>query len=353
MQFKPFKPLATNALLLLLVTLALGAGIISAQPGPPQQTPITKGTQPPSSPPPVLQSATKSNEPPLFPKDMVVMTIGDRKFTVADFNRLMEIFPPQQRTFYSGPGRRKFAEDFSQLIILADEAKRQRLMDDPIVRERINLLTDQSLAQSMAQKVQDNIKISDADIQKYFNDHIKDYDEVKASHILIRVKDSPASLPPGKKDLTEEEARAKAEEIYKAVTLPGADFATIAKAESYDPGSSARGGDLGNLKGGQMISPFKEAVFSMQPGEISKPIRTPFGYHIIRLDERKSQTAEQARGDIENFLRRERVEKEMDSLKQSVKVDFNDLFFPPPPVAAPSPTTPPPKPSSPPAEKKD
>jgi peptidyl-prolyl cis-trans isomerase C len=353
MQFKPFKSLTTNVLLGLIVTLALGAGIISAQPVPSQQTPITKGTQPPTTPPPVLQSATKSNEPPLFPKDMVVMTIGDRKFTVADFNRLMEIFPAQQRTYYSGPGRRKFAEDFSQLIILADEAKRQKLMDDPIIRERISLLTDQSLAQSMIQKVQDNIKIPDADVQKYFSDHIKDYDEVKASHILIRVKDSPAALPPGKKDLTDEEARAKANEIYKAVSQPGADFAAIAKAESYDQGSGARGGDLGNFKRGQMIPPFEAAVFSMKPGEISEPIKTPFGYHIIRLENRKSQTVEQARGDIENILRRERVEKEMDSIKKSVKVDLNDQFFPvPPPPVTPT-TAPPPKPPSPPAEKKD
>lgn len=309
--------------------------------------------------PPVLQSATRS-EPALFPKDLVVMTVGNHKFTVADFNRILEIFPPQQRNYYNGPGRRKFAEDFSQLLILADEARRQKLEEDLTVKQRISLLTDQSLAQSLIQQIQENTKISEEELQKYYSAHANDYEELGASHILIRVKGSPAPLIEGKKELTEEEAKAKAEGIYKQVTVPGTDFAAIAKAESYDQGSASRGGELGLFRHGQMVPAFEAAALALKPGEISRPVRTQFGYHIIRLEEKKVKPLQDVKSDIENLLRRQKVEQSIDSLKKSGKVELNDQFFPPPPppippAAAPAPAkpeAPPTPPSAPPAEKK-
>lgn len=318
-----------------------GLSLLHAQTPPPQ---APKPAQTP--PPPVLQSATQRDEPPLFPKEMVIMTIGDQKFTVEDFNQVMEVFPPQQRAFYNGPGRRKFADDFSQLIILANEARKENVAADPIVKRRMTLLADQTLAQALIERIRNDAKIPDNEIQKYYNDHLKDYEEVKASHILIRFKGSPAPLPPGKKDLTEEEAKAKADELYKEVTAPGADFAAIAKAESYDQGSASKGGDLGTFHHGQMVPAFESAAFALNPGEISQPIRTQFGYHLIRVDDKKTRTLEEVKPDIENLLRRQKVEVALENLKKAVKVDLNPQFFPAPP------SSPPEAPTAPPAPKK-
>ena len=318
-----------------------GLSLLHAQTPPPQ---APKPAQ--TTPPPVLQSATQRDEPPLFPKEMVIMTIGDQKFTVDDFNQVMEVFPPQQRAFYNGPGRRKFADDFSQLIILANEARKENVAADPIVKRRMTLLADQTLAQALIERIRNDAKIPDDEIQKYYNDHLKDYEEVKASHILIRFKGSPAPLPPGKKDLTEEEAKAKADELYKEVTAPGADFAAIAKAESYDQGSASKGGDLGTFHHGQMVPAFESAAFALNPGEISQPIRTQFGYHLIRVDDKKTRTLEEVKPDIENLLRRQKVEVALENLKKAVKVDLNPQFFPAPP------SSPPEAPTAPPAPKK-
>ncbi|MBZ5537798.1 MAG: peptidyl-prolyl cis-trans isomerase [Acidobacteriia bacterium] len=338
--------------LVAIMALLLGAIIINAQtpkpaPAPPPQTP-----EKPAALAPILQSATQSSQPPLFPKDMVIMTVGDHKLTVTDFNQIMEIFPAQQRTYYSGPGKQKFADDFSQLLILSDEAKRRKVDEEPIVKKRLKLMADQTLVQALVQKVQNDIKVADDDVQKYYTAHLKDYDEVKARHILIRPKSSPAPLPQGKKELTDEEAKAKAVEIYKQVSAPGADFAAIAKEESYDQGSATRGGDLGTFHHGQMVPEFDAAAFALKPGEISQPVKTQFGYHVIKVEERKTRTVEEAKSDIENTLRREKLEQVLEGIKKSEKVELNEQFFPPasPPTLPKPPSAPP---ATPPTEKKN
>lgn len=333
MQSK-LKRIGPVVVLSLGILFALNLKAQTEKPPQPAQPPAPAQPAAPN-PAPVLQSATRGNEPPLFPKDMVIMTIGEHKYTVEDFNQIMELFPAQTKTYYSGPGRRKFAEDFSQLIILSDEARRQKLNQDPIVKRRMELVSDQALQQALSQNIQENIKITDDEVQKYHAAHLNNYEQVKASHILIRVKDSPVPLPAGKKDLSDEEAKAKAEQIYKQVTAPGVDFAVVAKEESYDEGSASRGGELGFFRRGQMIPAFESTAFALKSGEISPPIKTQFGYHIIKVENKKTQSWEEAKNDIEPLLKRDKAQRTLEDLRNSVKIDLNSQFFPAPPTANP------------------
>lgn len=111
-----------------------------------------------------------------------------------------------------------------------------------------------------------------------------------ASHILVEVpKDAPAAAV--------ETARAEAARLA-AQARAGGDFAALAQANSDDPGSKAAGGDLGWVSRGMMAGPFENALFAMQAGQVSEPVRTEFGWHVIRLREVQSgqqQTYEQAR----------------------------------------------------------
>lgn len=104
--------------------------------------------------------------------------------------------------------------------------------------------------------------------------------QIKASHILIKV-DKAADAP------TVAAAKAKADSIYVQVTAPGADFAAIAKQVSDDTGSRDQGGDLGWFGYGDMVKPFEDAAFKLETNKISLPVRTDYGWHIIKVTDRK------------------------------------------------------------------
>jgi len=102
-----------------------------------------------------------------------------------------------------------------------------------------------------------------------------------ASHILIKV-------PEGASAAVQKAAEAKAQQIAAQARAPGADFAALARADSEDAGSKASGGDLGLVTKGQMVKPFEDALFAMKPGEISAPVKSQFGWHVIQLREIKA-----------------------------------------------------------------
>ena len=137
------------------------------------------------------------------------------------------------------------------------------------------------------------------DYQKIKGNWKSDQPRVRASHLLIPIgpqkvdadphadpeKAAPTPVPEGtdeEKAKWEAEAKAKAEELYKAVTAPGADFSGVAKEKSTGP-SAAKGGDIGIFTADRMAEEFSEVAFKMNVGDISKPVKTKFGYHIIKL----------------------------------------------------------------------
>ncbi|OPZ25050.1 MAG: Foldase protein PrsA 1 precursor [Lentisphaerae bacterium ADurb.BinA184] len=122
--------------------------------------------------------------------------------------------------------------------------------------------------------------ITAADLEAYYADHKSDYEEqVKASHILVRVKEDA-------KDDEKAAARTKAEGIRDRI-VKGADFAAVARAESEDTGSGFQGGDLGFFGRGKMVKPFEDAAFALEKEALSELVETPFGLHIIKVTDRK------------------------------------------------------------------
>jgi peptidyl-prolyl cis-trans isomerase C len=125
---------------------------------------------------------------------------------------------------------------------------------------------------------------TEADAREFYDknpDQFKQGESVRASHILI-MADEKAD------EAAKKAARTKAEALLKRARS-GEDFAKLAK-ENSDDGSREQGGDLGYFERGRMVPPFDEAAFKLKPGEISDVVTTPFGYHIIKLAERKPET---------------------------------------------------------------
>ncbi len=128
----------------------------------------------------------------------------------------------------------------------------------------------------------DSVAVAEASVRRYYDAHLKDYkqdEQVRARHILIGVDAASGE----KADAV---AQAKADSLLGALRS-GADFAEVAKNFSQDPGSGRNGGDLGWFGRGQMVKPFEDAAFSLEPGQISQLVKTQFGYHIIQTQEKK------------------------------------------------------------------
>jgi peptidyl-prolyl cis-trans isomerase C len=280
-------------------------------------------------------AAASAPAPPADP-DKVILTIRTDKVNEAQFDDMINAIPEQYRATARGAGKRAFAEQIVQVKVLAQEAEKRKLDKDPKVQSELEFQRQNLLAQAMFLSLQQNVKVDDAAVEKYYNEHKNDYEVLKARHILIRVKGAPMQGIPGKPELTDEEALAKAQAIRKRL-VDGEDFATVAKAESDDAGSGAQGGDLGEFRKGMMVPPFETAAFAAKVNEITEPVKTPFGYHLIKVESHVTKSLAEARPDIEKKLRPEIARTAVADLRKGATVQLDDGFFGP---AAPTPRAP-------------
>jgi len=301
------------------------------------QTPAPKPVPPRAAPAPraVATPAAPATPPAAAPAafDKVILTVGETKITAGEYEQLVDSLPEQFRAAARGPNKRQFAEQLVRIKILADEAKRRKLDQTPAIQRQVELQKDNLLANALFQELATNVKVDDAAARQYFEQHKSEYESVHARHILIRMKGSPVPLQPSKKDLTEEEALAKAQEVRKKLAA-GEDFDSLAKAESDDAGSGAKGGDLGTFKHGQMVAQFEQAAFALPVGQLSEPVKSQFGYHIIKVEQHDTTTFDEVRPELEKRLRPELARTAVENFRKQVPVTLDEGFFGP--AAAPA-----------------
>jgi len=153
------------------------------------------------------------------------------------------------------------------------------------------------------EQAESKVDVSEQALQDYF-EQVKDRftapEQRKGRHILITATDG----------LDDAAAQKKAQELTDKAKS-GADFAQLAKENSKDPGSAAQGGDLGWAQKGMFVGPFEDALFSMQAGEIRGPVKTQFGYHVLKLEEVQSghqKSFEEARAEVEAEYRKDKAQ---------------------------------------------
>jgi peptidyl-prolyl cis-trans isomerase C len=189
-------------------------------------------------------------------------------------------------------------------------------------RLRADARVDMAINKMMEGEVALQPEATDAQVRDFYDknpDKFKQDEAVRASHILIGVK-------PDADDATKQKARARAEGLAKQAKA-GADFADLARKNS-DDGSAQAGGDLNFFAPGQMVAPFDRAAFAMEPGQISDVVETDFGYHVIKVtDKRAASTVpfEQASPRIRAFLTEEakqaRAQAFIDEIKKKAKIE--------------------------------
>ena len=243
-----------------------------------------------------------------------VVTVNGNAITQDMLDAMLEQMPAQMRQQMEMTGQMGQLQE--QLILgelLYREALKRNLHTDSKVKTTIALATRSALAQGVIEAVVKE-RTTDEKVQAYYDEHKVQFakPQVNASHILVK-----------------EEALIK--EI-KAKLDSGEDFGTLAKEHSVDPGSKGDGGSLGWFGKKDMVGPFADAAFAAEKGTITDPVKTRFGFHIIKVDDKRSEVPlEEVRDQIEGKLGNELVQTYLEELKTGATIVKADQ-----PTAAPA-----------------
>jgi len=245
-------------------------------------------------------------------KEDVVATVNGRPITITMLNEKIEKLPQYYQAF-AAQNKKEIVDEMIVEELLYDEAKSRKLHNDPDIKE---LIDDANRKILISRVIEDETKksapVSDDDVSSYYEQNKEKYmvpEMVRASHILTS---------------TEEEAIKAKGELDR-----GADFAAVANEYSKDL-TKDRGGDLGYFKKGQMIPEFENAAFSLNVGETSDVIKTRFGYHVIRLTDRKPaayRSFEEVKDNVRTSIMRDKQRQSFDeftkTLKDKSKISIN------------------------------
>lgn len=296
------------------------------------------------------QSAAPASGAPTASPDAIVITIGDLKITAREVEKLLESLPPQNRRFYSSPqGRQQFAEFIVRNKLLSAEAEKRRLQERDDVKLSLNTFRESFLANVMQNELLKETAVSDSESGKFLKDNVASFEQAKVRRIVIRSASTNQFYADGKPSdqlPTDEQAKAKAEEIRKKI-LEGADFEEMAAKFSDDPMTSGKGGDFGTVRRVNqdprilITPPMLDAIFALKPGEVTQVLQTPFGFELLKVDERKVPKLDEVRQEIDGRIRQQKYEALYQDLRTRNAVKTDEAYF-----GAASPTAPvPPKPN--------
>jgi peptidyl-prolyl cis-trans isomerase C len=322
-------------MLMRIYRLLLGLGVVLTlaygQAAPPAKTPApaaapAKPAAPPAAAPakPAAPAAATSSNP-------VVLTVGTEKITKTQFEAILAQvvaqMPPERRATAESPeAKRALAEQLAELKALAQEARRQKLDQTPEAKVQMEMRADQLVAGMLYQQISKSAKPTPEDLKTYYDEHKNEYETVTARHILIRFAGSAVPMRAEQKDLTDAEALAKAQDL-RAKIVAGGSFEDLAKAESDDTGSGANGGALGEFTRGRMVPQFEEAAFKLAVNEVSEPIKTQFGYHVIQVQKHDTKSIEAAQGEITEKIGPAMAQKGIDAIKGKTPISFDQDYF--------------------------
>jgi peptidyl-prolyl cis-trans isomerase C len=294
-------PLALAALSLVL------AAPLAAQTPAPAPTPAAPASPAPA---PALQT----------PADGILARVQGVEIRQADLDAAEEDIGGQATAQMNPEQKREYLLSFVIDLTLAAKAAEQRnVQSGPDFARKLAYYRNKLLVETLLNS-ETASRVNETEMRKIYDEQrarVTPEDEVRARHILVE---------------SEDEAKALIAQLRG-----GADFATIAKEKSKDPGGAANGGDLGFFSKAQMVPEFAEAAFAMQAGQLSEaPVKTQFGWHIIKVEERRQRpipSFEQVRGQIEDFLTR-RVQADLvQRLRAEAQVE---RFVQPPRPATPT-----------------
>ncbi len=250
---------------------------------------------------PVGSSHAQDSDPVVARVNGVDIRQSDIAFAEEEIGTNIPNMPPEQKRAY-------LINYLVDVAVMSQAAEQQKIADRPEVKHRLAFDRNRLLMESMLQDA-GRAALSDAAEHAVYDEAIKQAkseEEVHARHILVP---------------TEDEAKA-----ILAQLKGGADFATLAKEKSKDPGA-ADGGDLGYFTKEQMVPEFATVAFKLDKGQLSDPVKTQFGWHIIKVEDKRMKptpTFEQVKGQIENYVAHRAQAQLVEKLRSAANVERLD-----------------------------
>lgn len=257
----------------------------------------------------------------------MVATIGGKQLTAKQAYDLLRPLPPQDR--------KRFEANLQSLIQqlymenqIADQASKMNLDQQSPWKEQLELARANILTAAYLQKLSSSAGGPPADPKQYYDAHPGEFDQVKISGILIGFSQPGTPASNASTSRTEAQAEEKAADLEKKIKS-GADLGTLARTDSDNQASAARGGELGNfLLGDPAIPPeIKAAVAKLQPGQVSEPVRVNGGLYILKLDSRTKVPFDQVQAGIAQKLQNEKSQTILNQEREKYQVQVQDPDF--------------------------
>jgi len=247
----------------------------------------------------------------ILPPETILASFNGQTITLGEFNQIWEEVPEDYKLQLD---KSLVLDQMISEKLLIQEAKNMGLEEDNDVLEQIKKMTEQILVQVLIEReILDKIKVNDEEVLEYYEQNKDSFTEKEQVHLYNILLE------------TEEEAQDILEQLKT-----GGDFSEIAKEKSTGP-SAAQGGDLGYLTKGTIILEIEEVVFALELEELSEVIKTDFGFHILKITEKKPETVktlEEVKEDIIQTLlpdtQKEAFENLLEELKSKSEIEINE-----------------------------
>lgn len=249
---------------------------------------------------------TTADAPAAYDPATVLVTINGEEITLGHAIALLGQLPEQYQQIPDAMLMKGLVDQLIDQALLAQSTSGSPEEDPLVVRLGVENERRSALA-SLAVNDLVGGPVDEAAIEARYQEQIAGFtpaQEYKAAHILVGSEEEAADL--------------------KAQIDGGADFAALAAEHSTDPGSGAQGGELGWFDPAQMVPEFSAAVTSLEPGAISDPVQSQFGWHIVKLEDTRDTappTLAELRPEIENALRQEQLVAELEELRAAATID--------------------------------
>jgi peptidyl-prolyl cis-trans isomerase C len=277
---------------------------------------------------------TPSLPAPKLPPDAVIAEYGDgKKLTYGELQKFMSILSPQMQQ-NALRSRKEFVERYVLMRRLSEIAEQDKLAETSPYKEALESYRMNMLMQAEINKVVNAFTIAPEDAQKFYDHNKSRFEQVNLKVIYIPFTNSPATAADGKKRFSEQEAKAKAEQLIKE-TKAGADFVKLVKENSEDATTKAKDGDLTVARSDNLPEAIRTVALALKPGELSDPVRQPNGFYIFRGESVSSKPFAEVRNQIFAELKDAKMKDWLESTTKSLNIKLeNDEFF----SGAPSPT---------------